>query len=524
MLSFNFGGQPAQTKRQSFKLRPYQQEAIDAANKKFADGARSLLMVLPTGAGKTICLSHMCRQRMDAGRSMILVHRDELIRQAAQKIEDICGVKPGIDKAEERSTAHDQIVVASVQTLIRRKNLPGDPFNFVIVDECHHCCLDNTYGKVLAQLQPNELLGVTATPWRSDKIALSGVFEDTAYSLSLMDLINQKFLSDITVKSLPVNVDLSGVRVKQGDLSEGDLGAVLEPHLNALADVVARDYSDRKMLSFCPLRDTSRLWTQKLAERGLAAEHVDGESKDRKDILKRFTNNDTRFLSNASLLLEGYDEPSIDTIFILRPTKSRVLMSQLIGRGTRLFPGKKELLVLDPCFISERHNIISVADLNAEDDKHAKAVKKFMEKGKSLSEATEEERVQRREALAEALRKNAHRSAYEKKIAELSYALDIQALEDWEPVYKWHRDKPSDKQIAVLEKAGVDLSVVQNKGMASVLLEGMSKRRDGGLATLKQVRFLARLGHANPDKVLFKDVDAEVTKLRSGKVQTQVAA
>ena len=161
MLSFNFGGQPAQTKRTSFKLRTYQQEAIDAANKKFADGARSLLMVLPTGAGKTICLSHMCRQRMDVGRSMILVHRDELIRQAAQKIEDICGVKPGIDKAEERSTAQMECGVPFCTVVYR------GPYDRATIAEIAET--DSRHGKARGHLMEGVVI-VPAVERRDDRI------------------------------------------------------------------------------------------------------------------------------------------------------------------------------------------------------------------------------------------------------------------------------------------------------------------------------------------------------------------
>ena len=191
-------------------------------------------------------------------------------------------------------------------------------------------------------------------------------------------------------------------------------------------------------------------------------------------------------------------------------------MSQMIGRGTRLCPGKEELLVLDPCFVSERHNIISVADINAEDDKQAKGVKERMDSGRSLQEATEEERAVRRDALAEAIRANAHRESYEKKIAEVSLALGIEGLGDWEPVYRWQKEAATEKQLAALEKAGVGREIVSSKGMAGVILDGMTKRRDEGLATLKQVRFLMRQGVQDADKLTFADASRMMDGIVSG--------
>ena len=139
-----------------------------------------------------------------------------------------------------------------------------------------------------------------------------------------------------------------------------------------LAAIIERDYRDRKMIVFCPLRATSRQLTQALQRHGLAAAHVYGESRDRTKTLKAYADNKVRFLLNASLLTEGYDDPSIDTVLVLRQTRSRTLLSQMIGRGTRLFPGKDHLLVLDPLFQTEQHNLVSVADLVSENDQDAR--------------------------------------------------------------------------------------------------------------------------------------------------------
>lgn len=548
-MQLNFSDtQPSRAKPQVFKLRPYQVAGANAANRKFAEGARSLLIVYATGGGKTPTLAHMCRQRAARGlRSIVMAHRDELIRQAADKIESICGFAPGIEKAQEHSRGDEPVVVSSIQTMISRDKLPGDPFDFGVVDEVHHATRDNTYGKVLDRLQLRQLLGVTATPGRTDQAKLSDIFEDTAYVADLMYLINNGWLVDINVKTLPVQVDLSKVNISRsgedkGDFKRGELGCALEPYLEPIADIVARDYRHKKLLAFFPLVDNSKTWAKLLRERGIPSAHVDGgggigsngEDRGRAEVLSSYSNGKYTHLSNSSLLTEGYDEDSIDVVLNFRATKSKILLSQMIGRGTRPLKGccdhdaledrlaaiarskKPNLLVLDPMFISEKHNILSIADIHAEDDAHVGEIKKRMSAGRSLQEATEDERLARREALAEKLRANSHRTGYEKKIAELSLALGVDGLEDYQPVYKWQKEAATVKQIEVLKKTGVDPELASCRGMATAILTGMEKRREEGLATLKQVRFLLRKGVPDADKLTFADASKMMDRISQG--------
>jgi superfamily II DNA or RNA helicase len=262
---------------------------------------------------------------------------------------------------------------------------------------------------------------VTATPFRSDQLQLSRVFKDIVYTKRLLDLIEEGYLTDIRVRTLPIAVNLSGVRMEQGDFREDDLSQALEPTIEKLASIVAKEFRRRKLIAFCPLRETSRLWTAALRKRGLPAAHVDGESPDRAEILDAFARNDIRFLSNASLLTEGYDEPSIDAVLILRPTKSRILFSQMIGRGTRLFPGKDHLLVIDPLFQAERNNPVTVADLITEKNDEARLINSIMRKSRvKLSEAVGiAEQGIKPQALLKALAEVEGRQGYEALLSEL---------------------------------------------------------------------------------------------------------
>jgi superfamily II DNA or RNA helicase len=402
------------------KLRPYQAEAIAAAKRAYEGGLRSALITLPTGAGKTVVFASLARDFLPE-RTLILAHREELLMQAKAKISNIAGVMPGLEKGRMRSSVEESVVVASVQSLMRGRDVPGKRFGLCVIDEAHHAAAPS-YREVLKRLKPRRILGVTATPFRTDQLQLSKVFQSNVYTKTLLDLIEEGYLTDIRVRTLPITVDLSGVRVEQGDYRDDDLGHALEPAMEKLADIVAKEFRQRKVVAFCPLRETSRQWTEALRRRKLPAAHIDGESADRGKILDAFARNEIRFLSNASLLTEGYDEPSIDTVLILRPTKSRVLFSQMIGRGTRLFPGKDHLLVIDPLFQAERNNPVTVANLVAESNGQGRLIDTIMRRSRAkLSKAVgiSEQGVGPR-ALIKALSLVEGREGYEAAFTDLS--------------------------------------------------------------------------------------------------------
>jgi superfamily II DNA or RNA helicase len=414
-------------RRRTIRLRSYQAEAVEAADTAFSSGVRKGLIVLPTGAGKTVVFGKLAQRRLDR-RVIILAHREELISQARDKIASITGIEPSIEQGKKRAKAHDRVVVASIPSLAQGRKIEGPRFGLAVVDEAHHGGAPS-YRSVLSSLRPTHVLGVTATPDRADSFKLSRIFGKRLYSKTLLDLIQAGYLSDIRVRALPISVDISGVRTEMNDYREGDLGLAVEPVLERLADIIATEYRDRKCLTFCPLRATSTRWTELLKARGLPAAHVDGDSRDREAILRAYANNEIRFLSNAALLTEGYDEPSIDTILNLRPTTSRTLFSQIVGRGTRLYPGKKHLLLLDPLFQAERTNPIGIGDIVAETEIEARRIDEAMREGTKLSmaaktpvRATPAKRntASAVRGLVNVMEESAHRSGYEKPLAEVA--------------------------------------------------------------------------------------------------------
>ena len=358
--------------RQPFELRGYQREAVAGVFKSWQQFDRSLL-IAPTGSGKTVIFAEITEQRAPFGRTLILAHRDELIDQAIDKLHRFKGLVAAKEKAQDRADLDAGIVVASVQTLARTKRLerfPSDHFATAIVDEAHHV-LAETYQRILTHLHSHKVLGVTATPDRGDTRNLGRFFEDIAFEIGLVDLIKARFLCPIKVRTVPVKIDISNVSTRAGDFSEEELAEALEPVLEKIAEAVTIYAAKRKTLIFVPLIRIATQFADILKAHGLAAEMICGACTDRAEKLARFSSGETQILVNAMLLGEGYDEPSIDCVIVLRPTKIRSFYAQMVGRGTRIHPGKSDLLLLDFLWISRQHNLAKPASLIAHDENEA---------------------------------------------------------------------------------------------------------------------------------------------------------
>jgi len=489
-------------------LRAYQMKARMDIHKGFEEFDRQL-GVLPTGAGKTILFSRLA-QDYQPRRTLILAHREELITQAVDKLRVSTGIEAQVEMGSERASLDAPVVVASIQTLKRekrRERWPRDHFGLVVVDEAHHALADS-YLSTLGHFHDHaKVLGVSATPDRGDKKNLGKYFENIACEVTLLDLINQGWLSPIKVKTVPLGMDLSGVRTSHGDFSADDLGHALEPYLEQIADVLV-EHRHRKTLVFLPLIAVSKRFAEICRERGLLAEHIDGQTNERKATLERFKRDETRILCNAMLLTEGYDEPSIDCIVCLRPTKVRALYSQIIGRGTRIWPGKDHLLVLDFLWQSEEHSLMRPANLIAEDEADAKALTEKIGAEGDLEEAREEVNADRTRSLTDRLRANQSRSGSVLDPIELAISLNEAALADYVPTMAWQAGAPTSKQLDVLQKFGLDTVNIQSKGHASLILDRLITRRKLGLATPKQVRVMRRYGHQRPEIATFEEAKA----------------
>jgi len=361
------------------ELRPYQRDALTAIEAATLRGVRRQVVSLPTGSGKTIIFSHLIAGR--PGRTLIVVHRDELIHQTLDKLAMVTqglALNIGVVKAERDEHAGD-VVVASVQTLQREARLQrlACTFGLIVVDECHHALPDNSYGRILTHMGADQAdgpltVGYTATPFRpnNDPIITAGdtpgCFEEIVYTLLLMGLIAQGYLSPIVAKGIFLDgLNLDDVRVRHGDYVETDLAEAL-----MAADApehLVRGYqelaSGRRALIFCPTVGMSYAVEHAFRTAGFRAATVVGETPvaARQASYQEIRAGGLHALVSCAVLTEGFDEPSIDCIMLARPTKSKVLFYQCIGRGLRLWPTKENCLLIDATGATKRHGLLSLA-------------------------------------------------------------------------------------------------------------------------------------------------------------------
>ena len=488
------------------ELRPYQQEAKDSIFKEWENGIHKTLLVLPTGCGKTIVFAKVTEECVRRGsRVLILAHRGELLEQAADKIAKATGLMCATEKAEETCLGSwFRITVGSVQSMMRESRLsrfPEDYFDVIIIDEAHHCISDS-YQRVLHHFPDADVLGVTATPDRGDMQNLGKVFESLAYEYTLPRAIKEGYLSQIKAVTIPLKVDLTGVGVQSGDFKAGDLGTALDPYLEGIAEEMGKYCQEKKTVVFLPLVKTSQKFRDILNAHGFKAAEVNGESRDRAEILKDFDAGRYNVLCNSMLLTEGWDCPSVDCIVVLRPTKIRSLYCQMVGRGTRLSPGKDHLLLLDFLWHTERHELCHPASLICESEEVARKMTENLEKDAGclmdLEEAGQQAEsdvvAQREEALAKKLAEMKRRKR--KLVDPLQFEMSIQAedLAGYVPAFGWEMAPPSEGQKKALEKQGIMPDEIDNAGKASKLLDRLNKRRQENLTTPKQIRFLEGKG------------------------------
>ena len=488
------------------ELRPYQQEAKDAVFEQWDNGIRKTLLVLPTGCGKTIVFAKVTEDCVrKGGRVLILAHRGELLDQAADKLKKTTGLNSAMEKAESSCLGSwFRVVVGSVQTLMREKRLgqfPEDYFNTIIIDEAHHCISDS-YQKVLKHFPEAHVLGVTATPDRGDMRNLGQYFESLAYEYTLPKAIKEGYLTPIKALTIPLKIDMSSVSVQAGDFKASDIGTALDPYLEGIAQEMQKYCADKKTVVFLPLVKTSQKFRDVLNNYGFQAAEVNGDSQDRAETLADFESGKYNVLCNSMLLTEGWDCPSVDCVVVLRPTKVRSLYCQMVGRGTRLSPGKEHLLLLDFLWHTERHELCHPASLICDNEEVAQKMTENLKEAagcpvdieEAEKTASEDVVAQREEALAKQLAEMKRRK--KKLVDPLQFEMSIQAedLSGYVPAFGWEMGPPSDKQKATLEKLGILPDQIENAGKAAKLLDRLDKRRSEGLTTPKQIRFLEGRG------------------------------
>lgn len=486
-------------------LRPYQQRARDRIHAEWENGHTRTLLVLPTGTGKTIVFASVAADQVRAGdRVLILAHRGELLEQAADKLQRSTGLVSAVEKADATClNTWFRVVVGSVQTLQRTARLerfPHDYFGTIIIDEAHHAITDG-YRRILDYFGDAKVLGVTATPDRGDMRNLGEVFDSLAFEYKLTDAIKEGYLCRIMAQTIPLKLDISSVTMSGGDYAVGDLGTALDPYLEQIAAEMAQRCKGRKTVVFLPLIKTSQKFRDLLNSHGFRAAEVNGQSTDRKEVLADFDAGKYNVLCNSMLLTEGWDCPSVDCVVVLRPTKVRSLYSQMVGRGTRLSPGKSDLLLLDFLWMTDKHELCRPADLVCKDRAVARQMTENLAQTgcpedieEAAVQASEDVVTQREEALAKQLEEQRRKKA--RLVDPLQYEMSIQAedLAGYVPAFGWEAGPPTEQQAAALEKLGILPDAVESAGKASLLLDRLNKRRAEGLTTPKQIRVLERYG------------------------------
>lgn len=506
------------------ELRPYQKEAIAAVEKEWEQGHKKTLLVLPTGTGKTIVFANVARDEVRRGsKVLILAHRDELLTQAQEKIKSATGLLCAKEKADETSLhSFRRIVVGSVQTLMRDKRLnqfTPDAFGSIIIDEAHHCLADS-YQHILKHFPEAHVLGVTATPERNNLMCLGSYFDSLAYEYSLPQAVRDGYLCKIRAQVVPLKLDLTGVRMSAGDYAAGSLSTALDPYLEQIAKEMKNYCVNRKTVVFLPLVATAKKFTAILRHYGFSAAEVNGNSRNRAQVLQDFEDGKYNVICNAMLLTEGWDCPSVDCVVMLRPTKIRSLYCQCIGRGTRISPGKKDLLILDFLWNTAKHDLCRPASLICKTQEIADRMTEDLEASgeavdiEDAEKQSREEVIEEREnALAEQLK--AMKARKRKLVDPLQYEMSIQAedLSGYVPTFAWEMAPASKNQLQTLEKFGILPDDIENAGKASLIIDKLVKRKNAGLSTPKQIRFLESRGFMHVGTWSFSSANSMIARI-----------
>lgn len=499
-------------------LRPYQIEAVNACAEAW-EQHRSLLLVMATGTGKTFTGSRIVADRADRGRILWLAHRGELLEQAAETLTERVGLPCNLEKAELRAPREMDlwgarpVVVASVPSLRGRRLKEWSPTSFatIVVDEAHHAPA-KTYRDILGHFEGAKVLGLTATPDRGDGTGMHTVFDHCAYEYDIRRGIGEGYLCSIQQKAVHcADLDISDVNTVAGDLNQGQLeqalidGGVLHQTAAPLVELAGR----RQTLVFTAGVAQAHALADVIAGYLGNADLVkalDGTTNKelRRKYIADFRAGRIQYLLNCAVLTEGFDAPETACVAVARPTKSRALYAQMIGRGTRIADGKADCLILDFTGNSGRHRLVTPLDVLAgkplDPDILADALG-FCEDGKPSEEAllaAEQRQREREEAAAEARRRA------QKIRAQVAYSTrDVDPFDFLGVKRSYGGGQATDKQLRFLRNMGVQLDDDAGRWEASSMIDKLQRRRAKNLCSYKQARLLAR--HGLPDDLTFTE-------------------
>lgn len=332
----------------SLVLRDYQQECHDLIE-TLNPGA--YLIQMATGLGKTATFTTLKRK----GRVLVLAHREELVTQPIKYYD--CPV--GIEMANHKSNGED-VVIASVQSIIHRLDkFKPDDFDMIITDEAHHAAA-KSYRKIYEYFRPRLHLGFTATPNRGDNVRLDDIYQDIIFERDIKWAIQNKYLTDIYCMRVNIGYDISKVARRMGDFAPGELEEAMNQDVlnNAIAEAYKKYAKGQTLIFACSVDHA-----EAIAEKIPGAVAVTAKTKNRDELIKKFTNREIPVLVNCMIFTEGTDMPLVETVMIARPTSNSSLYTQMVGRGLRLYPGKEKLTLIDLVGTTGRANLCTAPSL-----------------------------------------------------------------------------------------------------------------------------------------------------------------
>ncbi len=510
------------------ELRPYQKESVESIFEEWKEH-KSTLIVQATGTGKTIVFAEVVKRLNTLNKKiLILAHRAELLEQTQNKL-TLFGIDSVLEKAENHADiGNDNIIVASIQSISKDNrliNYPHDYFDVIIIDEAHHCA-SNTYLKVINYFDTAKLLGVTATPNRSDVRNISDIFETVAFSYNTRQAIDDGYLSPILIRRIPITIDLSNVRTSCGDFLSSDLENTLMPYLSKIADELKEKAGDRKTIIFTPTIAIGEQMADLLNEKGFNSCCVSSKNtkEERTNIINKFHTGELNVVTNSMLWTEGFDEPSVDCIINLRATKSESLYRQILGRGLRLSPetNKENLLVLDFLWHSGRkgYDVLSPVNLFI-DESRIPYANDILKDNEEISIEELQNKSNASFLLAENLKKAANKTFLGTKFKEIENpnlryiynnnneldsicvrndeAIEFYTRENpfyYVPYGQWELTRCTEKQINFLKQLGINPKNVPYKGLAVKIINTFFRNKDK-TCSYKQYKILKKKGFKN---------------------------
>jgi superfamily II DNA or RNA helicase len=511
--------------RPEFRARDYQEEACQAVQDGFKkNGTRRGLLVLPTGAGKNFVAASLI-EAWAPKRCLFLADRNELISQPWEALNEFCAISAGVEKAEQHCADSDRVVVGSIQTMSRRyETFPKDRWDYIIADEAH-LSMSESWQNVLGYFDAR-ILGMTATPFRTDGQSLMKFYEAEFYRKTIDDLQTQGWLVPLEIENMGEGIDVNDLTIRKGiegkKFDDQEVANRIEPHLERIARELLSRFPDRRTLAFLPVIEISKKFNEIALSVGLRSEHVDGKDsdRDRKDKLDRFKRGELQLLTNSQLVHTGFDAPRCSATLNLTPMFSTVRYQQIVGRSTRPLKGvvddprydanercvsislsdKPDSLILDPMWMFSEHGLIIPEALSASSLEEAQEIRKHRQKtGQTNLQIAQGEYVRAREEemlrrLAEQRRQRQRREEGVITVTEFAIGTGDHFLASYQPVYSRDLKPLSNFDKLLLKQRGLDPESVTCAGAANLAIRSVNIRRAHRLAEIPVVQELIALG------------------------------